>query len=163
VLAAQALDKLLGFGLTAPARALEGKAGRGTVEVVPERSLTEVERQTQGVGRPNWCAGSNDYQLMYAFDYLIGNEARRAESIHYDRATWLMWLTGHDAVFPTTTRMPAYLENFRVSLPVALAERLARIDDAGLESALGDYLGDRQRKALLERRDAMLAAWPVEE
>jgi hypothetical protein len=38
-----------------------------------------------------------------------------------------------------------------------LRRRLARLDDAGLKKALGDLLSARERRALLGRRDALLA------
>jgi len=163
LLAAHALDKLLGLGLVAPT-ILHRHAGRdAVVEVVPAQSLSETDRVTGNVYRPNACTGISDYQLMYALDALIGNDARTGESIRYDRSTWLMYLTGHGAAFPTSQTMPRYLENTVLKLPATLHERLARLDEDGVEQTLGSYLGDRQIRALLERRDEMIETWPVEE
>ena len=163
LLAAHALDKLLGLGLVAPT-ILHRHAGRdAVVEVVPAQSLTETERVTGNVYRPNWCTGISDYQLMYALDALLGNDARTGESIRYDRSTWLMYLTGHGAAFPTSQNMPRYLENTVLKLPATLHARLARLDEDRVEQTLGSYLGDRQIRALLERRDEMIETWPVEE
>ena len=39
-----------------------------------------------------------------------------------------------------------------------MRRRLAALDDARLDAALGDLLSERARKALLARRDAVLAA-----
>jgi hypothetical protein len=129
------------------------------VEVIPSRSLNEIERLADAIYRPNTCTDSSDYQLMYAFDALLGIDVRRGDTLHYDSGTWLMYLTGHDKAFPTTARLPRYLQATTVQLPMSLARQLARIDADGLEDALGSFLSDRQIKALLARRDLMLQTW----
>ena len=50
-----------------------------------------------------------------------------------------------------------------LKLPATLHARLARLDEDRVEQTLGSYLGDRQIRALLERRDEMIETWPVEE
>jgi hypothetical protein len=162
-LAAQALDKHLGLGLVAPVVVHESAGAVGSVEIVPARSLTETARAADAVYRTNACEGSSDYPLMYALDGLLGLDQRNGRSLYYDRSTWLMYLTGQDSVFPTTAHLPRYLDDVAVTLPVLLAERLARLDTDGLEDLLGDYLSDRQIKAVLKRRDLLLEHWPVEE
>lgn len=162
-LAALALDEMLGFGLLAPL-VRDGKDGeRGVVEVYPASSIDEAARQSAGLHRRNDCEGSSDYQLMYALDALLGMDIRHAADIHYDRATWLMYLTGQDAAFPTTARLPRYLAEREVRLPSGLASRLAALDAADLEVRLGSLLSNRQIRAILSRRDQMLASWPTQD
>jgi hypothetical protein len=161
-LAAQALDHLLGLGLVAPVVAREG-SGNGTFEVMPAAAFSEAERVSAGRYRPNWCDGGSDYDLMYALDALLGMDTRSADNVHYDPATWLIYLTGQDVAFPTWRRLPRYLENRPVTLPPALAERLANLTAEQLEEALGEYLGDRQLHAVLGRRDRILSDWQVAE
>jgi hypothetical protein len=162
-LAAHALDKHLGLGLVAPIVVYANDGRKGTLEAHPARIISEADRATSAIGRPNSCAGGSDYQLMYALDALMGNGRRTGESILYDATTWLMYLTGHDASFPTSTNLPAYLEGVSSGLPVALKNKLARLDRNGLEELLGEFLSSRQLKALIERRDQILATWPAEE
>jgi hypothetical protein len=68
----------------------------------------------------------------------------------------MLLLTGHDQAFGTGKALP------RHSAPVPppgpeMRRRLAMLDKAALTQALGDLLNDRQRSALLARRDALLS------
>ena len=162
-LAAHALDKHLGLGLVAPIVVYANDGRTGTLEAHPARIISEVDRATGAVGRPNSCAGGSDYQLMYALDALIGNGARTGQSILYDATTWLMYLTAHESSFPTSANLPAYLDGVSSGLPIALKNKLARLDRNRLEELLGEFLSGRQLRALIERRDRILATWPVEE
>lgn len=159
-LAAWSLDRLLGLGLVAPVIAADG-ADQGVYDVMPAGAFSEVERLASARYRPNWCQAGSDYDLMYVLDTLIGIDVRAAETVHYDPATWLIYLTGHQDAFPTWQRLPRYLAERVVTIPVLLAERLASLSADTLEDTLGSYLNDRQRRALLARRDLMLATWPV--
>jgi hypothetical protein len=162
-LAAQTLDKLLGLGLVAPVLRHEHDGKKLVIEALPDGSVSETTRVTGNLHRPNLCEGTSDYQLMYVLDTLLGNQSRNGESIRYDRATWLMYLSGHGDVFPTSERAPAYLEGVQLRLPIALRDRLAALSNEKLSEALGEYLGDRQLKALSARKATLLASWPVEE
>jgi len=162
-MAAHAIDKYLGLGLVAPTvRVGSGKRTR-TVQAYPANAINETQRFSSGLSRPNWCGQSSDYQLLYALDALIGTDVRTGTSILYDKSTWLMYLIGHESTFPTSDGLPRYLDEIPAALPVALKNKLARLDRKALEPLLGEYLGDRQIKAILKRRDRMLGTWPVEE
>jgi len=160
MLAAQALDRLLGLGLVAPVVAPAG-TNRGIFEVMPAGAFSEAERVAAGRYRPNWCDGGSDYDLMYVLDALMGIDVRTGDTLHYDPATWLIYLTGHDDAFPTWERLPRYLAEQTVTLPPVLAERLAKLSAGTLEDALGQYLNKGQQRALLGRRDLVLATWPA--
>jgi hypothetical protein len=53
--------------------------------------------------------------------------------------------------------MPAHLQARPPSPGPELRRRLASLDDATLAAALGDLITPRERKAMLERRNTMLA------
>ncbi len=159
-LAAQALDRLLGLGLVAPV-VLPRDTDKGVFEVMPAGTFSEAERVASGRYRPNWCAGGSDYDLMYVLDALLGTEIRTGETLHYDPATWLIYLTGQQDTFPTWQRLPRYLTDRTVNVPPVLADRLANLSADTLEDALGKYLSVRQQRALLARRDIVLTSWPV--
>ncbi|MGE0625899.1 MAG: metallophosphoesterase [Pseudomonadales bacterium] len=159
-LAAQALDRLLGLGLVAPVVQPTG-SNRGLYEIMPAASFSEAERVASSRYRPNWCAGGSDYDLMYVLDVLLGVDFRTGETLHYDPATWLIYLTGHQEAFPTWQRLPSYLTDRQVTVPPLLAERLAKLSADTLEHALGGFLNNRQRNAVLARRDLILGGWPL--
>ena len=94
---------------------------------------------------------------MYAFDALIGNEGRSQDRILYDAKEWNLLLTGHDRAFSTKRELPAHLQQRAPQPGAELRKRLAGLDEAGLQSTLGDLIGKREIKALLQRRDALLS------
>ena len=160
-LAAYRLDQLLGLGLVAVT--VERNLGnrRGTLSLLPHDSIDEVVRQQTGQARTNWCGTGDDYQLMYAFDTLIGNELRRAEQMHYDTTHWLLYLTGHDQAFGTSLDAPAYLKGREFEIPTGLHQRLDALFGADarteLDAALGELLSKRQLRALSERARLLLS------
>ncbi len=159
-LAAQALDGFLGFGLVAPT--LPTGDGDDALQVFPANSLTEQERQEQGIYRPNYCVNGSDYELLYVLDALLGIDSRAADDIHYDRATWLMYLTGHNRAFPNWTRLPRYLSERPVQLSPRVAERLASLTPDAVEDTLGQWLNRRQQEALLARAELIREQWGAE-
>jgi len=160
-LAAQALDELLGFGLTAPVVLVERNGVSGVAELVPATALSEQARAAGNVYRPNYCLEGSDFDLLLVLDALMGQENRSGDNVFYDRANWLIYLTDHKKAFPKSDRLPRYLENQTVMLPVLVAERLAGLTSATLTAGLGEHLDDRQIQAILSRRDRVLELWPV--
>jgi hypothetical protein len=159
-LAAYRLDRVLGLGLV-PAtveRAVNGQ--RGYLQARPERSVSQADVESQSL-RPNgWCAVAPQLELMYAFDALIGNQGRTRESILYD-AEWMLLLTGHDRAFGTGRTLPRTPQTLAQPPGAEMRRRLAALDAATLERAVGELLGERERAALLARRDALLARNPA--
>jgi hypothetical protein len=163
-LAAYALDKLLGFGLVAPVLRLERDGRTGVAEVVPATHLSEAARVAGNLYRPNYCmssAGSpeaqaNDFDLLLALDGLMGQENRGGENVAYDRVTWLMYLTEHEKTFPRRVRLPKYMADQSILLPTLVADKLRKLDQAMLTEVLGEFLDERQIRAVIGRRDLLL-------
>jgi len=159
--AAYRLDRLLGLGLVPPTEARTAAGEPGTLALLPVSTITEAERAADNIYRPTWCEPISDYQLMYAFDGLIRNEARTAGSILYDRNNWALVLLLEGEAFGTSASLPAYLEKVSNVLPRGLAERLAALDVETLTRVLGDVLSERQIRAIDRRRQALLDGWQV--
>lgn len=160
-IAALRLDRLLGLNLVLPVvanAAADGIAVAGWRGVVDEATRT-----AQAAGGPEWCAGGSVFDLVYAFDALIGNQGRSQQSLVYDPRTWRLGSIGHGDSFGRDRRFPAYLERQAGRLPAALAERLRALDAAQIDAALGDLIGAPQRRAILARRDRLLERWTVED
>ena len=155
-LAAHRVDRLLRLGLVPATVEREFQGQRGVMQARPDRivTLADVQRDKLRVG--GWCALEPQYELMYGFDALIGNEARTADRILYDGA-WMLLLTGHGQSFGTARTLPAHLQARPPSPGPELRRRLASLDDATLSAALGDLITPRERKAMLERRNTLLA------
>ena len=76
----------------------------------------------------------------------------------FDAEEWRVLVTGHAQAFGTSKSLPAYLKTRPASPGAEMRRRLAALDEAALAKTLGDLLNEKQRKALLERRDLLLAA-----
>ena len=87
---------------------------------------------------------------------MIGNEGRTADSVLFDADSWFVYVTSHEHAFGTTRGLPAYLRARPPTPGAELRRRLAALDAAGLQATLGDLIDARARRAILERRDALL-------
>ena len=94
---------------------------------------------------------------MYALDALVGNDGRLPESILYDSAEGLVYTTDFRRAFGTKHGLPAYLQARAPSPGDELRRRLGALSEARLTVALGENVDRRQRRAILARRDALLA------
>jgi hypothetical protein len=155
-LAAHRVDRLLRLGLVPATVEREVQGQRGVLQARPARIVTLADVQQEKLRVGGWCALEPQYELMYGFDALIGNEARTADRILYDGA-WMLLLTGHGQSFGTARTLPAHLQARPPSPGLEFRRRLASLDDASLAAALGDLVTPRERKAMLDRRNALLA------
>ena len=55
----------------------------------PERGATQTDVDQKSLRPGGWCPLAPQFQLMYAFDALIGNEHRTRDRIVYD-AGWML-------------------------------------------------------------------------
>jgi hypothetical protein len=155
-LAAWRLDRALRLGLV-PATVEREVGGRtGILQARPARTLSQADVESQSLRTAGWCALAPQFELMYAFDALIGNEGRTRERILYDASDWMLILTGHDRAFGTDKGLPKHLEARPPQPGAELRRRLAALDDTALQRAAGDLLDERERAALLARRDVLL-------
>ncbi|HUG04360.1 MAG TPA: metallophosphoesterase [Steroidobacteraceae bacterium] len=154
-LAAYRLDRLLGLDMvpvTVP-RTINGR--RGILQFWVDDSMnlrTMLERKLEPEG---WCEAGPQYNLMNVFDVLIHNTDRTQENALFTR-DWTLVLIDHSRAFPTYQKRPRLLYQGELTLPSALAERLATLDRETLQQALGAWLQRRQIDALLKRRDQLL-------
>ena len=155
-IAAYKLDRALQIGIV-PATALREVQGqRGYLQARPAKWVTQADVQSQSLQPGGWCALDPQFELVYAFDALTGNEGRTADRLLFDTQEWMVLVTGHDRAFGTSKAFPAYLKARAPAPGAEMRRRLAALDDAALVKALGNLVSPRERKALLERRDALL-------
>jgi hypothetical protein len=154
--AAYRLSQLLGWNVVP----VTVNRGDGVLIALPNKSITEAKRIEANVSRPNHCAVGNVYQLMYAFDALIQNEQRTADSIVYDQSDWQLFLMGHGSAFGRSSRsLPKYLQAQPRVLPGAVLERLQTLSQTQLNEALSEWLSESQIKAIMKRRDNLIRDW----
>jgi len=155
-LAAYRLDRALRLGLVPATVKREVNGQTGILQARPERWVTQADVQQKSLQQGGWCALSTQFQLMYAFDALIANAARTQERILYD-GDWMLLLTGHEQAFGKGKALPSHLRAPVLQLGPEMRRRLSALDNAALAQTLGDLLNERERGALLARRDLLLA------
>lgn len=151
------LDKLLGFDLvpvTVP-RTIDGVAGAVYLDArgLPDESARIGER----AGADAWCPLADQFASMYLFDALAGGEDREPRDLRYTTGSWQLALTGNQRLFGTASTIPAQLRSQPLAVPPALAVRLRALDAKAAADALGDAADSRRVRALLARRDLLLA------
>jgi hypothetical protein len=156
-LAAHRLDRALQLGLVPATVKREVNGQAGILQARPARWVTQADVETQSLRPGGWCALAPQFELMYAFDAVIANQARTRERIVYDATEWNVLLTGHDRAFGTSKALSSEQQARAPQLGAEMRRRLATLDAQSLERTVGDLLNARERSALLARRDALLA------
>jgi hypothetical protein len=156
-LAAYRLDRLLQIGIVPATVAREVQGQSGYLQARPARWVTQADIQAQSLRGGGWCALDPQFELVYAFDALTDNEGRTPDRLLFDNQEWIVLATGHDRAFGTGAAFPAYLKARPPAPGVELRRRLAGLTEARLAETLKGLLSARERRAILERRDALLA------
>jgi hypothetical protein len=156
-LAAYRLDRLLQLGIVPATVEREVQGQRGTLQAQPRKSVTQADVQRQSLRPGGWCPLEPQFQLVYAFDALTANEGRTLETLLLDAEEWFVYATGYDNAFAPRRDFPAYLKAKPPAPGAELRKRLQKLDAAGLSAALGGLVDERALKAVLARRDALLA------
>ncbi len=155
--AAYRLDRLLGLDMVPVAvpRSIDGR--EGSLQFRPPGTTNEINRRETGLGGSAWCPLPLQWAAMTIFDALILNDGRVQPSMFYTRSNWQLMLTGHSLAFGTRKGRPRHLEGIALDVSGGWTRSLEALDDAQLEGALADALDPRRLKALMARRDLLLA------
>jgi hypothetical protein len=156
-LAAYRLDRQLGLGVVPATVEREVQGQRGVLQGRPLKWVTQAEVMAKSIRGGGWCEMGAQFQLVYALDTLIGNEGRTPDALLFDSDDWFVYGTNHERAFGTSRTLPAYLKANPPSPGAELRRRAAGLDAGNLEATLGELVDGRGRKAILERRDALLA------
>jgi hypothetical protein len=160
-LAAWRLDQLLGLGVVPATVEREVQGRRGYLQGRPARWVSQAEAQAQGMRGGGNCAFEPQFQLLYAFDALSGNQGRTPERLLFDTGQWSVFATGHDRAFGAGSEFPPYLKATPPKPGNELRRRLTELNAAAIADALGSWLSEREQRALLTRRDTLLQQSPA--
>ena len=155
--AAYRLDRMIGLDAVPVAVIREVNGTDGSLQFLPHRWVDEQQRAETGRGGSAPCPLDLQWVKMYTFDALIYNEGRTRERTLYSTDAWQLVLIGHENAFSTRRGRPRHLEALSIELNPAWRESLAALTEERLEAELGDVLDPRRLRALLARRDDMLA------
>ncbi|HEX5047627.1 MAG TPA: metallophosphoesterase [Gammaproteobacteria bacterium] len=152
--AAYRLDRLLDLDLVPVTvrRELDGRAGSLQL---PVDNLPDDRQRTAEQRSDAFCPLTDQINLMYVFDSLARHEGRLPAGIRYEPSSWQLVLVDNRDSFGAGADLPKYLRDVRIDVPEWLASRLEQLDRAALAESMGDVLDERQRAAILARRDRL--------
>jgi len=153
--AAYRLDRLLDLGMIPPSvqRGYNGKTGSFTWWV-DDVMMDEGARLKQKAEAPDPRRWNEQMWHVRLFDQLIYNVDRNLGNLVIDR-DWTIWMIDHTRAFRLFDKPKAFGNIALVDRRVL--ERLKALDRPTLDSAMKEYLTGSEIKALLERRDAIVA------
>ena len=151
-IAAYHLDRLLEMHMVPPVveRRVDGRVGAAVMWIENTKGW-DIGKPIQGP-EPHW---SRQVSRMKLFDQLIANIDRNQGNLLYD-SDWHLFLIDHSRAFTTRSSLDG------IAVPAAIDrefwQRIEALTPADLERALGAWLTDGERQAILKRRDKMRAA-----
>lgn len=148
-IAAYKLDRMLGLHMVPPIteRKMEGKTGAAVFWIENTRGW-DVKAPPQGP-EPMW---SMQLTRMKMFDLLIANIDRNQGNLIYD-ADWHIFLIDHSRAFINKKDLKGIAPLGRVERK--LWEKMQALTLEDLDRGLGNLVAEREKKALLTRRDLM--------
>ena len=148
-IAAYKFDRMLDLHMVPPIveRTIEGKKGAAVLWIEHTKGWS-VERPPQGP-EPKW---SIQLTRMKMFDQLIANIDRNQGNLIYDD-DWHLFLIDHSRAFIDKKDLKNMAPLGRVDRQLWVKMQALTLDS--LDQGLGDWVGDKEKKALLLRRDKM--------
>jgi hypothetical protein len=148
-IAAYKLDRMLGLNMVPPIveRNINGRTGAVVLWVENTRGWS-VQQPPQGP-EPAW---SRQLTRMKMFDLLIANIDRNQGNLIYD-SDWHVFLIDHSRAFTGKKDLKGIMPIGRVDRQ--LWEKMAALTLEDLDTGLGSWVGNNEKKAILLRRDLM--------
>lgn len=153
--AAYELDRLIGLKLV-PVSVSRDYRSKGAAFTwwIDDVMMEEGERLKKSIQPPSPARWNETMQLIRLFDQLIYNVDRNMGNLLITK-DWTVWAIDHTRAFRLhkTLKTPASITRCDKDV----FEGLKQLDKAKLKAAMGDFLSDWERDAILARRDAILA------
>ena len=150
-IAAYLLDRMLGLNMVPVTVSREIDSEPGSLTFWIDDAIDETERKRQGL------PPMGDKASRLVFDLLIFNEDRNTGNILYTVDDGRMHLIDHSRSFRTYTGRPRNLKKLEVELPDGLMKKLVNLEPDRIRTVLSPWLQEVQIRALLKRREKLLA------
>jgi len=151
--AAYLIDRMLGINRVPPAVARRFKGSSGTMIMWIEGTMTESERQKNGLQPPDRVEWNRQMQIMHLFNNLIARRDVNPGNTLID-SHWRVWFIDSTRAFGTVDDLLCR-EAIR-SYESGLLERLQSLDPAHVRRVLKPVLPKSEINALLVRRDRLV-------
>ena len=116
--------------------------------------MDEGERLKTKTNSPDPLAWNEQMWHVRLFDQLIQNVDRNLGNLLIDKS-WAVWMIDHSRAFRVSSKLSSPKNLTRIER--GALERLRALDEATLSSAVGNYLTSFEKRALLQRRDEIVA------
>jgi hypothetical protein len=153
--AAYKLDRLIGLNMVPVSVAGRFRSAPAAITWwVDDVLMDEGGRVKKQALTPDPVKWSRQTHMLHLFDQLIYNTDRNLENLLISK-DWRIWAIDHTRAFrkQTSLKSPAVV----IQCDRAVFERLKTLDRDGLKRELGKFLDDGQIRAILARRDAIVA------
>lgn len=154
--AAYLLDRELGLHMVPVTVLREVDNEDGAVVDWIEGAFNEHERREQGRAPDDPERFRRQQALMRLFDALLYNVDRNQSNQLFDE-DWNLHLIDHTRSFRIKKALPDLFASMQAGLPREMLPRLEALDLPGLQRTMAGLLSKSRIKALLARRDAILA------
>jgi hypothetical protein len=166
-IAACRMDRLLGLNMVPLTIERRYNENRGSLQLWEESQFSLKTKNDKKIGvPPRYTYGwNNATYLQRAFDNLIANEDRHANNMLITQ-DWRMILIDHSRSFRTSKKFTEKLiwtekhpegPKLMKQLPRVFVEKLKGLTAEAIRGAVGEYLDEDEIKAVLLRRDLILA------
>lgn len=152
--AAYELSELYGIGRVPPAVVRRIGDADGTVQIWMEQTTPEIELLEQGsLDPPDPARWNRQKEIMRVFDSLIANNDRNQGNLLID-SSWNIWLIDHTRAFKQSSEL---IDSDKLTgCERGLWASLQQFDESTIRERVEPYLGSREVRALLLRRDKLI-------
>ena len=166
-IAAYRLDRFLGLNMVPTTVERRFQENRGSCQYWSDDCITLKEKEEKKIKTPSYKVFpmNRSIYLQRFWDNLIANEDRHQNQILLTK-DWRMILIDHSRTFRTSkefTKKLIFTEKhpegpkLMSELPRVLVEKVKALTHESIKAAAGEYLTDEEIKAVLIRRDLILA------
>jgi hypothetical protein len=153
-IAAYRLDRLLHLNRVPPVVERTIKRDTGSVQIWLQGVITDTKRRDEGYDPPNIGRYYQQKDIMHIFDNLVANRDSNLGNTLID-SNWRLWFIDCSRCFGDLTDL--LYPDAITHCERGLFEGLKSLNEADLKEQLSPYLSDVEIKALLVRRDKIVA------